>query len=62
LLSMICKPEAVVMGFPAVWAVAVAWMATGVAIAAAAAAIRVLMMVRREERIADTLFARDGRL
>jgi hypothetical protein len=62
LLSMICKPEAVVMGFPVVWAVAVAGMATGVAIAAAAAANRFLMMVRREERIADTLFARDGRL
>ena len=38
LLSMICKPEAVVMGFPAVWADAVTGTAIGVATAAAAAA------------------------
>jgi hypothetical protein len=37
LLSMICKPEAVVMGFPAVWADAIL-EATGVATAAAMAA------------------------
>jgi len=50
LLSMICKPEAVVMGFPAVWADAIL-MATGVATAAATAAHAVRMIVRREKRI-----------
>ena len=50
LLSMICKPEAVVMGFPAVWADAVL-MATGVTTAAATAAHAVWMIVRREKRI-----------
>ncbi|WP_407152745.1 hypothetical protein [Bradyrhizobium sp. ORS 86] len=39
-----------VMGFPAVWAVAML-MTTGVEIAAAAAANAVLMMVRRDDRI-----------
>jgi hypothetical protein len=50
LLSMICKPEAVVMGFPAVWAEAIL-MATGVEIAAATAAKAVRMIVRREKCI-----------
>jgi len=50
LLSIICKPEAVVMGFPAVWAEAIL-MALGVATAAAAAAHAVRMIVRREKRI-----------
>jgi hypothetical protein len=47
---MICKPEAVVMGFPAVWADAVL-MAAGVATAAATAAKAVRKIVRREKRI-----------
>src|SRR6185312_17229799 len=51
LLSMICKPEAVVMGFPAVWADAVKGMAIGVATAAAAAANAVRMIARREDCI-----------
>ena len=42
LLSMICKPEAVVMGFPAVWADAVV-EATDVETAAAMAANAVWM-------------------
>jgi hypothetical protein len=50
LLSMICKPEAVVMGFPAVWADAVL-MAAGVATADAMAAKAVRKIVRREKRI-----------
>jgi hypothetical protein len=51
LLSMICKPEAVVMGFfPAVWAEAIL-MATGVETAAATAAHAVWMILRREKRI-----------
>jgi hypothetical protein len=49
-LSMICKPEAVVMGFPAVWADAVLEMRGEVA-AAATAATAVRMIVRREDRI-----------
>ena len=57
-LSMICKPEAVVtgaedMGFPAVWADAIVEMACEVA-AAAMAANAVWMIVRREDRIMDT--------
>jgi hypothetical protein len=58
LLSMICKPEAVVMGFPAVWADAVKGPAIGVATAAAAAAKAVRMIVRREDRIFCTSFER----
>src|SRR5215212_10162016 len=51
LLSMICKPEAVVMGFfPAVWADA-SCVAIGVETAAATAARAVRMIVRREDRI-----------
>src|SRR4051794_2133049 len=51
LLSMICKPEAVVMGFfPAVWADAIC-TASGVETAAATAADAVRMIVRREKRI-----------
>jgi hypothetical protein len=50
LLSMICNPEAVVMGFPAVWAEAIL-MATGVEAAATTAAKAVRMIVRREKRI-----------
>jgi hypothetical protein len=49
-LSMICKPEAVVMGFPAVWADAVVERRGEVA-AAAMAANAVWMIVRREDRI-----------
>src|SRR3954462_9974188 len=55
-LSMICKPEAVVMGFPAVWANAIR-EATGVATAAAKAANAVWMMVRREDRIFENTFS-----
>src|SRR3954470_10087922 len=51
LLSMICKPEAVVIGFfPAVWADA-SWVAIGVETAAAMAARAVWIIVRREDRI-----------
>src|SRR5882724_5308874 len=51
LLSMICKPEAVVMGFfPTVWADA-SWAAIGVETAAAMAARAVRIIVRREDRI-----------
>ena len=53
LLSMICKPEAVVMGFPAVWADAVVAM-RGELAAAATAANAVWMIVRREDRILGT--------
>jgi hypothetical protein len=58
LLSMICKPEAVVteaevMGFPAVWADAVAAMRDELT-AAAMAASAVWMIVRREDRIMNT--------
>src|ERR1700682_741733 len=53
-LSMICKPDAVVMGFPAVWADAIVAIITGVDIAAAIAAKAVFMIVRREDRILDT--------
>jgi hypothetical protein len=51
---MICKPEAVVMGFPAVWADAVVAI-TGVEMAAAMAANAVWMIVRREDRIFNCL-------
>jgi hypothetical protein len=54
LLSMICKPDAVVMGFPAVWAEAIL-MATGVEAAAATAAKAVRMIERREKRIVKPL-------
>jgi len=47
--SMICKPEAVVMGFP-VWADAIVEIVGGVA-AAAMAAKAVWMIARREDRI-----------
>jgi hypothetical protein len=53
LLSIICKPEAVVMGFPAVWANAVAAM-SGELAAAARAANAVWIIVRREDRIMGT--------
>jgi hypothetical protein len=53
-LSMICKPDAVVMGFPAAWADAVVAMIRGVETAAAIAAKAVLMIVRREDRILST--------
>jgi hypothetical protein len=56
---MICKPEAVVMGFPVVWADALG-TAAGAAITATAAASMVLTRVRREERIVDTFIANDG--
>jgi hypothetical protein len=52
-LSMICKPEAVVMGFPEVWADAVLEMRGEVA-AAAIAASADRMIVRREDRILGT--------
>jgi hypothetical protein len=52
-LSMICKPEAVVMGFPAVWADAIVEM-MGDVTAVAIAANTVWMIVRREDRILDT--------
>jgi hypothetical protein len=48
---MICKPDGVVMAFPALWADAVVAMITGVETAAAIAATAVLKMVRREDRI-----------
>jgi hypothetical protein len=51
LLSDICKPDAVVMVFPAVWATALVEMASGVQIAAATAANTVLTMVRLVDRI-----------
>src|SRR5258705_11975711 len=51
LLSMICNPEAVVMGFPAVWADAIRGTAIGVATAATTVANAVRMIVRREDRI-----------
>jgi hypothetical protein len=55
---MICKPEAVVMGFfPAVWADA-SWVAIGVETAAAMAARAVRIIVRREDRIFCTSFGR----
>src|SRR6476646_3968204 len=51
LLSMICKPEAVVMGFfPAVWADA-RGVAIGMETAAPMAARAVRIIVRREYRI-----------
>jgi len=57
LLSMICKPEAVVtaevMGFPAVWADAVVAMRDELT-AVATAANAVWMIVRREDRIKAT--------
>jgi hypothetical protein len=49
-LSMICKPEAVVMGFPAVWADAIVGT-RGKVTAAATAVNAVWMIVRREDRI-----------
>src|SRR5512132_1649958 len=58
LLSMICKPEAVVIGFfPAVWADA-SWVAIGVETAAAMAARAVRIIVRREDRISVHLVRR----
>jgi hypothetical protein len=54
-VSMICNPEAVVMGFPAVWADAVVEMRGEVA-AAAMAANAVWMIVRREDRISLSPF------
>jgi hypothetical protein len=53
LLSVICKPDAVVMGFPAVWADAIGEM-TDVEAAAAIAANAVCKIVRREDRIVGT--------
>jgi hypothetical protein len=53
LLSITCKPEAVVMGFPAVWADAVVAI-RGEEIAAANAANAVWIVVRREDRIMGT--------
>jgi hypothetical protein len=58
LLSMICKPEAVVMGFPAVWADAMPGMTTGVETAAASAANAVCKIERREDRICENTFPR----
>jgi hypothetical protein len=49
-VSMICKPDGVVMGFPADWAVAVVTR-TGVETAAAMTANAVWMIVRRDDRI-----------
>jgi hypothetical protein len=49
-LSMICNPEAVVMGFPAVWADAIVEIVSEV-MEAAMAANAVWMIVRREDRI-----------
>jgi hypothetical protein len=60
LLSITCKPEAVVMGFPAVWADAVAAM-RGEATAAVKAANAVWMIVRRKIASCEPLW-RDGRL
>jgi hypothetical protein len=54
---MICKPEAVVMGFPAVWANAMVGMTTGVETAAAKAANAVWMIERREDRICENTFS-----
>src|SRR3954470_21691088 len=51
---MICKPDAVVMGFPAVWADAVVAIMGG-AIAAARAVNAVCMIVRREACIFNGL-------
>jgi hypothetical protein len=56
---MICKPEAVVteavvMGFPAVWADAVVAIIIGELTAATMAANAVWMIVRREDRMRDT--------
>jgi hypothetical protein len=53
-LSMICKPDAVVMAFPALWADAVVAIITGDETAAAIAAKAVLMILRREDRILNT--------
>src|SRR5712671_2451643 len=53
--SMICKPDGVVMGFPAVWAVAVVTLITDVETAAAMAANTVWMIVRRDDRILEYL-------
>jgi len=50
---MICKPEAVVMGFPAVWADTVVAI-RGEVTAAAKAANAVWIIVRREDRIMGT--------
>jgi hypothetical protein len=66
LLSMICNPEAVVteavvMGFPAVWADVVVAMRDELT-AAAKAANAVWMIVRREDRIIDTFFDKSERL
>jgi hypothetical protein len=51
-LSMICKPDAVVMGFP-VWADAIVEI-MGEVVAAAAAANAVWRRARREDRIMGT--------
>src|SRR3954451_3155090 len=51
---MICKPDAVVMGFPAVWADAVVAIMGG-AIAAARAVNALCMIVRREACIFNGL-------
>jgi hypothetical protein len=53
---MICKPDGVVMGFPADWAVAVNILIKGVETAAAMAANTVWMIVRRDDRIFGYLF------
>jgi hypothetical protein len=51
---MICKPEAVVIRFPAAWANALVDTVMGIEIAAAKTAKADLMMVRREERIVSS--------
>jgi hypothetical protein len=56
LLSMICKPEAVVMGFPAVWANAN--VETIDVEAAAAMAASAVWMIARRDRIWGTSFER----
>src|SRR6267142_750983 len=57
-LSVICKPEAVVMVFPLVWAVAILGTATDMEIAAAVAVNTALTRVRRVDRIFDTFLER----
>jgi hypothetical protein len=57
LVSMICSPEAVVTGVPAVSAMAFLKMRVGVEIAADAANM-IFIMVRREARIVLPCFAK----
>jgi hypothetical protein len=59
---MICKPEAVVMGFPAVWAAAVAGIKAGITKDATATAAKIGIVARGKHRIFQVLLIKQKRV